>query len=309
MFKKAFVWPSFQNKRVVVIGMGGGCDVFSAFSLHKLLQRDNPNGTFTFGNCVGTRDSLADHPQLTTHLYAPGAHKPLPPGSEDGKNTYGTTLLERSIPQSTSKVLLHHDDSGSIEGTTGPLIFEVPLKKGDVDTVTQTNTAALVHAWKWLQADVVIGVDNGGDSLTFGVDFKDGKPELGRDYQVLSALRSSQLPFFHVVFGPGCDGESTQEAMEQAVTKLDATGNLCGYLHIGDNLGVMKEEGCPKIGATRTPHIMWAAADAAKDECKTGEEDTKMVLIDRMTRPTLPRCWLYHGLVFTYGEANATAHL
>ena len=63
-----------------------------------------------------------------------------------------------------------------------PVLCVVPAKKGTVEEVTRTNSAALVPEIQALGFEWVVGVDAGGDSLTGGIDFMEGgSPEVGRD--------------------------------------------------------------------------------------------------------------------------------
>ena len=67
----------------------------------------------------------------------------------------------------------------------------VPAKSGDLAQASAANCAALSSSLQLLQAQMLVGVDMGGDSLTGGKDF-DSDPELGRDRQVLRALAEAE---------------------------------------------------------------------------------------------------------------------
>ena len=48
--------PLSASSRAIVIGMGGGCDVFAATALGRLWQSQSPEGaTVLFANCIGAR--------------------------------------------------------------------------------------------------------------------------------------------------------------------------------------------------------------------------------------------------------------
>ena len=47
---------------------------------------------------------------------------------------------------------------------------------------------------------------------------------------MLHALRATRLPLVQVVFGPGCDGESSVEAMRPAVKSIDEANALLAEL-------------------------------------------------------------------------------
>lgn len=72
---------------------------------------------------------------------------------EPGSENYGTVALEQSCP------------AGGDEGS--PFLPVVPEKQGsDVSVVAAANRKALLASLAHLKPDAVIGVDNGGDSLT-----------------------------------------------------------------------------------------------------------------------------------------------
>lgn len=142
---------------------------------------------------------------------------------------------------------------------SSPFLLLVVPKDGtsglSLDEVTSANTAAMCESLKALKVDQIIAVDLGGDSLTGGVDFEGGSFEFGRDRQVLHALAASGIPFSQIVFGPGCDGESSIEAMQKAVKSADDAGKLLGLLPLDDLVPRMAEM-AKTLRENRTPNIL-----------------------------------------------------
>merc|ERR1719473_1095520 len=147
------------SSRAIVIGMGGGCDVFAATALSRVWQSQAPEGaTVLSANCIGLRPLPDDHEPIVPSalIKIPATPVPLVPGDE----AYGSTRIECSV------------EPRGPEGA--PFLFIVPKdgKSGlTLEEVTKANCDAISAALKALRIDEVIAVDLGGDSLTGGIDF------------------------------------------------------------------------------------------------------------------------------------------
>ena len=274
--KLATSWPMWRGKRVLVIGMGGGCDCFAAHAVSTLLSREMDGCTMLYGNCIGPRDTSAavDVTQRNELFRFTTPTRALLP-SESG---YGTLLLESSLPRCTT-------------GSPYLLMFQ---NRGLVPEVTAHNTAALKRTLDTLSIDCVVGVDCGGDSLTGGVDWK-VSPDLGRDVQVLHSLHGCGRPFVHVVLGPGCDAESPTNVMLGAVNALDTAGHFRGSFHLGTALPLMRPF-TTTLAPNRTPNLMY---DAWKQRLHINEAGNVSITRHKNTEE-VPAIWLEHGLVFAY---------
>ncbi len=186
--------------------MGGGCDVFSAYSIfHELSttipqQIDKKEINFYFGNCTGLRASIYSHKQLTEYFYEITRKSTL----EENKKYWGTSMLEESLyrlPRTKGKGKEEEKEKEKKGGFAGPYLCVVPIKKPKdelvtrhnlktMNLITEYNSKALIDGWKHLNIDLVIAIDNGGDSITGGIDFHGESMELGRDRQVLHALHT-----------------------------------------------------------------------------------------------------------------------
>ena len=158
--------------------MGGGCDVFSAYAYYqhlsnyfKSLNTTTSYPLLFFGNCLGLRPDLIKHKKVCNYLYEVRTHQKF----EANTAHYGTTRLEQSIPfEYDAKNKIFH----------GLYLFAVPIKQfseqiNNIKLATTVNNEALSESLNYLQTDLIIGIDIGGDSLTCGMDFKND-PELAR---------------------------------------------------------------------------------------------------------------------------------
>ena len=119
MLLKNIAWARY--KKVLITGMGGGCDVFSAYALFTALRSKLPGTQLLFGNCTGNRPSLSAHRQLTPCLYAVARHCEIRAGNN---GYYGSTALEESLFQEvrTPGILLHRESRWdcTLRGSNSP---------------------------------------------------------------------------------------------------------------------------------------------------------------------------------------------
>ena len=275
--------PLSPGERALVVGMGGGCDVFAATAIARKWKNSSSLSTVLFANCIGERCMPNDHELLTQCLYR------LPPNVTplvNGKEGYGTTLLEQSVDP--------RGDEGS------PFLIVVPKdgKSGlPLEQVTSENVNAVVGALDFLNVDSVIAVDLGGDSLTGGVDYEGGSFEFGRDRQVLHALAASGRKVTQLVFGPGCDGESSIEAMQAAVQAAESSGKLLGVLPLTDELVPEMARMAAPLSASRTPNVLARAAAHVAEAAGHDQAAPPLCVIERHgQRAEIPWSWLTVGL-------------
>jgi len=316
--QEAFQHVLEGKKTVLVIGMGGGCDVFMAYTfakkLHRLAGGNDGTGSILYANCISERNLPEDHETLiekTLHVVPPDLRT-----LQRGENTYGTTLLEQSVPRG---------EKGS------PLLIEVKGPKGittqdQVGEMTALNTARFEKTLSYLAADLVIGIDCGGDSLTGGKDFS-LDVITGRDQQVLYALRTYKhnhpdFDFIHVVLGPGCDAETPEQVMIAEIGRdpSDCSGPLktcAGRNYLGSfSIEDMIEDCFPLVQSlenNRTPYLMYRALkdtpefnlDRPKPEEEGYQDGRDVVKLGRHGNSSvIPRNWLIYGLVFTYNSTD-----
>ncbi|ETO25014.1 hypothetical protein RFI_12132 [Reticulomyxa filosa] len=299
--KNKFEWSSHvpwkQYKSVLVIGMGGGCDVFSAYAMKNILSSSFPSIKFFFGNCIGLRD-LSKHKKLTECLYQVQVHSEISPN----ENYYTTTILEESLYKNPNSDSKEDDKERFFEG---PYLLLVKHKKlnakedklSTIEKVTAENTKGLLEAWSHLKVDLIISIDNGGDSLTGGIDYVE-HVELGRDKQVKYALESqTNIDYLYVVMGPGCDGESEKSSLSKGL--LDNIQSFLGYFMLTESL-VSQLRSCAKfLPPQRTPNIIFDAYNKFQNQDKKTILLDDLIQIDRGVKPFIPLRWLISAWVFS----------
>jgi len=239
--------PDLHGRRVLLAGLGGGCDVLTAYGFGRAVS------------CAGAEQVVCANAK---HKHAHGAvserlsaHVHRSAGVLDCTNEPDDDVVERA-----------------------PLIFVVPDRgdeNGFVDEVRQ------------LGFDFIFGIDAGGDSL---VPAALSGPE-GRDKLMLRLLRRVGVPLHHVVVAPGCDGESTADALAMAMVQEAASGRYLGCFSLAPMYAALRRLAAG-LTPKRTPCVMLAAA--ARRAAGDGESMT----VERGLWPQIPLAWLAHGFVF-----------
>jgi hypothetical protein len=224
LFEHPFHFPEVAGRRVLVLGLGGGCDVISASTLARLL----PAGAaaVVYGNTKKTVDRRLE--AVTAHVYRFPAD--LPPAPPHGR-THGTTRIDQSVPRGA-------------EGC--PFIF---VLAGD------DAEERLVEEIRSLQFNLLFGVDTGGDSLSAEAACSGS----GRDRRMLRVLRRTGLPLYHVVVAPGSDGERTGDDLRAALRAQVRRGCYRGCFALEPVLEEMRELSAA-LTPGRTPRIILSAA-------------------------------------------------
>jgi len=288
---------SESSDRILVIGMGGGCDIFTAYSIYlKLRKLFGQEKEILYANTKSAsflKTDLQGHEKITEGLYKlPDGLMVLEKGCD--KSCYGTSKLSQSIPR-------HSNGS--------PYIFVLPTESKDPIIATRENQEAMEKAFKNLKADVIIGIDNGGDCITGGMDWE-GSAELGRDVQMLNSIVKSGIPHLILACGPGCDGESSVKTMNETVTRLQKQGSYLGAFKLKDLVTEVRPW-TENLSPMRTPNICYSAIMGQTPE-ENGSQEVDDVeylkLVRHCSTQWIPRNWLSHGLAFNFSstEANGT---
>ena len=258
---KPYTIPDIRGKRVLVVGVGGGCDIISAFALAQLLNDGQP-AKLVYANTKSRVLEPLEH--LSAHVLK------LPPDRivlSPHAHAHRTTLIDQSVPRG---------DDGC------PFIFLLP----DDD---DESCDAFVAELRQMAFDVVFSVDTGADSIvtqaTSGPD--------GRDQRMMRLLARLGRPWFHVAVSPGCDGEASVSQIQDAVRTLCSTGSYLGCTPVAPMLPTMRELAAP-LRSTRTPNIIVEACSRDLD----ATSDDELLTVPREIRPEIPRRWLSVALVF-----------
>ncbi len=256
---KSFVFPSITGKNILIVGVGGGCDIISAFALAELLKSCSPAKLVYANTKTRIRDDL-EH--ISAHiLRVPQKRITLSPQM----HTHRTTLIDQSLPRG---------DEGC------PLILKLPKD--------EDRCAELVAELHGMSFDMVLSVDTGADSIV--VEATSG-PQ-GRDQRMMKLLASLGWPWFHIAVSPGCDGETSFSQLQETVRKLNSANRYLGCFSIEPMLPVMRELAAP-LKRKRTPNIIVDACSGALDMSSDGQS----LIVPRGLRPEIPKRWLSVALV------------
>jgi hypothetical protein len=220
-----FVFPDVANHDVLVLGLGGGCDIITAFAVSRLL--DPAAARIVYGNTK--KGNVGPVRTITPHIVRVDSE--LPETGEKPKGC-GRAAIDHCVPR---------NEHGS------PWIVRLEDELAERELVTEISS---------LGFDLILGVDAGGDSIAW----KRGRSQRGRDQRMLAVLRRTGVRLLHVVVAPGCDGESSTEELRQAMAERVAAGTYRGCFPLESITSVLREHTLG-LRETRTPRIILAAAD------------------------------------------------
>jgi hypothetical protein len=209
-------------RKALVLGIGGGGDIAGALATTRLCQ------------------------QLGTEVVMGGvAWERLPIDPHPGPRPLGEIVNARPLAE---HVVLAGPETRTAEGTTfaeahmarflgqGTLLI-------DILDGPEAVAASLARAAEQVGADLVIGVDVGGDVLGNGTEPGLASPLC--DAVILAAIARLTRRGFQTlggVFGPCCDGELTIEEILDRVAALAAVGGLVGVWGITPEMARELEE-------------------------------------------------------------------
>jgi len=270
----------FENKRVLVIGLGGGCDCIVAYAFAKeiLGPLTKESTTLVYGNTMGPR-SLPGHRKIKECIFAVPE---IPVPIIKGDKYHATSKIDCSLPRGP-------------EGS--PLIFIIKEDSGDPREVFDRNKSAILSDLNEMHFDYIFGIDTGGDSLTGGIDWKD-HPSLGRDRQMLAILSWINPPtqFWHIMIAPCSDGESSYELMTNYLEKSKQDGYLLGTFSCVPMLDRMRGL-ILNLEPFRTPTLMIRAFDG---ELKKDPVHEGRIILPRGINPIVPQEWLVTGYIIQW---------
>jgi hypothetical protein len=228
-----FVFPDLTGRKVFLLGLGGGCDIITAFALS---HRFEGGAGIIYGN-TKTADVGAVEP-VTAHVL----------------RTTGPVLDASRKVRGRGRAWIDHSVPRGADGSPWIVLLE--------DADAERELAGEIRS---LAFDLLIGVDTGGDSLAR----KGGKGQWGRDQRMLAVLRRTGLPLLHVVVAPGSDGEASYEDLRDVMDEQVAAGRYRGCFALEPLLPIFRTfRGC--LGPTRTPQIILAAAEDQLPVNRTG---------------------------------------
>ncbi|MBI4529752.1 MAG: DUF1152 domain-containing protein [Deltaproteobacteria bacterium] len=243
-----------SSSRALVIGIGGGGDVVGALATARFLQfcgLDFVLGGLSWERSVidpvpGPRslDEVQDVRPLHQHAWIAN--------SKSGTKT-GIRFAEAKMAAVLGQEVLLVDINGGVKGVVEGL--EISLKE--------------------LNADLLVGVDVGGDSLAQGNE--PGLRSPLADSIMLAAYnhleRRGQRTLWGV-FGYGSDGELTVDEIEGALSKLARAGGLLGASGLTNRVVLELEKVIQRVPTE---------ASAVPVECARGAWGEKKIRQDQRT--------------------------
>jgi len=258
-----FVFPDVAGRKVLVLGLGGGCDIITAFAFSRLLNGETAKDIVYANTKVGDVGRVEP---VTAHILRVAG-----PLIESDRRVQGRgrAWIDHSVPRSPN---------GS------PWIVLLADELAERELVDEIRSLAF---------DLVIGVDTGGDSIAF----KRGRGHRGRDQRMLRVLRQTGLPLLHVVVAPGSDGEASCEDLQTEFIQHAGAGRYRGCFDLGPMLPVFQSfRG--SLGPTRTPQLILSAVEGRLARMADGR-----VVVPRGRKPVVPASWLTTGFVFAPGAS------
>jgi hypothetical protein len=257
-----FPVPQIEGKRVLVAGVGGGCDIITAYALAEQLRAGQPKA-LVYANTKRRIHAGLTH--VAKHIYTiPSWMRTL----RFLASKRNPTRIEQSVPPG---------DEGS------PWILHLS-KHSD-------SRLRLAEELAEQGFDLVIAVDTGGDAVVQSAT--SGKR--GTDKLMLATLKSLGAPFLLVVAGPGCDGEAPFADVVQAFERLHSEGRYAGCFSLGPLMPVFAAYGA-SLEAVRTTNVILAAH---QERLETGDRPDAFI-VPRGVNPAIPSAWLLRAFVFQY---------
>ena len=273
---KKYNFPLLENKKVLVVGIGGGSDVVGAYGISRYLKEKNPNAKITYSVSVSPKTKYLGLEKLSHCLYK--------------RNTHNNIEIVKELDHTLSLVVKIQE----FDNNEQPFLIVRP--KYRVELTVKEHQKEVAKAFKEtldiINPDIIIAVDGGGDSLTGGVS---DNVEKEFDRTGIRALQQYGKPFTYIVMGAGCDGESTMEMLKGAIKFENKNGSFLGHFDLIPFIDKWENLSSKLLQNDRTPNIMRIANNALKVNPK---REYELTIIDRHRRPQIPLKWLVTGLAF-----------
>lgn len=208
---------------VLILGLGGGCDVITSIALAEMLSLSKVR----IGNTKSGRNSMKRLNSVggTSFAFTTPASLPRP-----NHKRWKYPVLEECLPRVNEE----------------PFLLFQCLKTPEALNQLATDFQAVVSS---LDISHILAVDTGGDVLCES----SASGPMGRDRRMLEAVKKSGLPVTLFVVGPGSDGESTESELQAALQAHQA--NFLGEVSNQPMVAKLAELG-EWVGKDRTPNII-----------------------------------------------------
>ncbi|UXD22124.1 hypothetical protein IPA_01920 [Ignicoccus pacificus DSM 13166] len=198
-----------KGRKVLVVGIGGGGDVASAFCVYRWLR------------------AIGAQPYLASIIWERMVRDPVP-GPISPKELVGTELgkwigIVRGGEYALREGKKVEPQASLLAKAAGIEVIVLDLKSGYKGMLN-----GLKEALELTEAEIVIGVDAGGDVLAKPGDEEVWSPLA--DSVGLAALKEFENSILSIA-GPGCDGElPTQKVLERIAEVWRRGGNEGGFI-------------------------------------------------------------------------------
>ncbi len=210
------------STHALVIGVGGGGDVAGALATARFLEFCGLR--FTLGGLSWERnvyDPVPGPRKLSESQNVKALHEFAWLANSNSQTSTGVSFAEAKMAQFLDQAVMLVDINGGVSGVV----------------------AGLEVAIKILGANLLVGLDVGGDSLAEG--HEPGLRSPLADSIMLAAFAELEQRGHRTiwgVFGFGSDGELTVEEIDLALSKLGAAGGLLGAWSLTPKIAAELEE-------------------------------------------------------------------
>jgi len=191
-----------DKKRILILSIGGGNDYIGAYSIAKLISKFYPGIDLILASSIEIKGEYKPLTKINDHLFT----------------------IEDFLPEFDFEIKNHSIRliAQGIKNETMNLPYFVAINNDKPEKIK----LAYQELFDKVIPDCIFTVDNGGDSITGGLEGVNGF-----DQNNLQALIEMEKQFHHLVIGPGCDGESSIEDFNECIlTQLE---NFRGIFDIG----------------------------------------------------------------------------
>ncbi|MFQ5852407.1 MAG: DUF1152 domain-containing protein [Candidatus Binatia bacterium] len=241
----------------LVVGVGGGGDVVGALAAARFLEFCGL--TFTLGGLSWERyvhDPVPGPRSLKELEHVELIHPRVGLASSETQTRYRVRFAESKMAEIYGRDVLLVDINGGVKGVVEGL--DVALKK--------------------LKADLLVGIDVGGDSLAQGGE-KGLRSPLA-DSIMLAAYAELEKRGQHAlwgIFGYGSDGEVTTQEVEKALSVIAKAGGLLGAWSLTPKVVAELEEVIKRV-KTEASAIPVECARGAWGEKKIRDDQRRVKL-------------------------------
>ena len=198
-----------DRKKVLILSMGGGNDYIGAYMIAKLITKHYPAVDIIFASSIIIDGPYEPLIKLNDYLFTIDDF--LPACDFNIKN-HSIRLIAQGINNEKMN-----------------LPYFVAVNQNE----PEKRKLAYQQLFDEVNPDCIITSDNGGDSITGGLDGIDGF-----DQTNLKTLLDMRNRSHHLVIGPGCDGESSIEDFNKYIEMH--IESFRGIFNIGEAVELIK---------------------------------------------------------------------